>query len=146
LQALRDVKVVAVDKTGTLTKGSPELTDFIGAQEEDESAVLAAIASLENHSEHPIAQAIVTAARGKGLELPQAEQYESLTGLGVAGRIGGEQWHVGADRLMTRLGADLFAFAQPAESLAQEGKTPMYAARGNKVVALLAVADPIKDT
>lgn len=146
LQALRDVKVVAVDKTGTLTKGSPELTDFIGAQEEDESAVLAAIASLENHSEHPIAQAIVTAARGKGLELPQAEQFESLTGLGVAGRIGGEQWHVGADRLMTQLGADLSAFAQQAESLAQEGKTPMYAARGNKVVALLAVADPIKDT
>src|SRR5690606_28740822 len=109
LQALRDVKVVAVDKTGTLTKGSPELTDFIGAQEEDESAVLAAIASLENHSEHPIAQAIVTAARGKGLELPQAEQFESLTGLGVAGRIGGEQWHVGADRLMTQLGADLSA-------------------------------------
>ena len=146
LQALRDVKVVAVDKTGTLTKGAPELTDFVSASGEDEQQVLAAVAALENHSEHPIAQAIVTAAREKGLVLPKAEQFESLTGLGVAARIGQQQWHVGADRLMTQLGADLSAFTQQAETLAQEGKTPMYAERDGRVVALLAVADPIKES
>ncbi len=146
LQALREVSVVAVDKTGTLTKGAPELTDFVSAPGEDAQQVLAAVAALENHSEHPIAQAIVTAAREKGLTLPQAEQFESLTGLGVAARIGEQQWHVGADRLMTQLGADLSAFTQQAEALAQEGKTPMYAERDGRVLALLAVADPIKET
>jgi len=146
LQALREVSVVAVDKTGTLTKGAPELTDFVSAPGEDAQQVLAAVAALENHSEHPIAQAIVTAAREKGLTLPQAEQFESLTGLGVAARIGEQQWHVGADRLMTQLGADLSAFSQQAEALAQEGKTPMYAERDGRVLALLAVADPIKET
>ncbi|WP_341666626.1 heavy metal translocating P-type ATPase [Alcaligenes sp. SDU_A2] len=146
LQALRDVRVVAVDKTGTLTKGAPELTDFVGLPGDDEHTVLAAVAALENHSEHPIAQAIVAAAQEKGLSLPRAEQFESLTGLGVQALIDGVTWHVGADRLMDRLGADLSVFAAQAQTLAQEGKTPMYAARANQVVALLAVADPIKDS
>lgn len=146
LQALRDVRVVAVDKTGTLTKGAPELTDFVGLPGDDERTVLAAVAALENHSEHPIAQAIVAAAQEKGLSLPRAEQFESLTGLGVQALIDGVTWHVGADRLMDRLGADLSVFAAQAQTLAQEGKTPMYAARANQVVALLAVADPIKDS
>ena len=146
LQALRDVKVVAVDKTGTLTKGAPELTDFVCAPGENQDQTLAAIAALENYSEHPIAQAIVNAAKDKQITLPKAEQFESLTGLGVTAHIGSDQWHVGADRLMTQLGADLSAFSEQAQTLAQEGKTPMYAARNQQVIALLAVADPIKET
>nr|WP_321327177.1 heavy metal translocating P-type ATPase [Alcaligenes faecalis] len=146
LQALRDVKVVAVDKTGTLTKGAPELTDFVCAPGENQDQALAAIAALENYSEHPIAQAIVSAAKDKQITLPDAEQFESLTGLGVTAQIGADQWHVGADRLMTQLGADLSAFTERAQTLAQEGKTPMYAARNKQVIALLAVADPIKET
>jgi Cu+-exporting ATPase len=146
LQALRDVKVVAVDKTGTLTKGAPELTDFVCAPGENQDQALAAIAALENYSEHPIAQAIVSAAKDKQITLPDAEQFESLTGLGVTAQIGADQWHVGADRLMTQLGADLSAFTEQAQTLAQEGKTPMYAARNKQVIALLAVADPIKET
>ena len=77
LQALRDVKVVAVDKTGTLTKGAPELTDFVCASGENQDQTLAAIAALENYSEHPIAQAIVSAAKDKHVTLPKAEQFES---------------------------------------------------------------------
>ncbi len=146
LQALRDVKVVAVDKTGTLTKGAPELTDFVCAPGENQDQTLAAIAALENYSEHPIAQAIVNAAKDKKITLPKAEQFESLTGLGVTAHIGSDQWHVGADRLMTQLGADLSAFSEQAQTLAHEGKTPMYAARNQQVIALLAVADPIKET
>ncbi|MGO3843890.1 MAG: heavy metal translocating P-type ATPase [Alcaligenes pakistanensis] len=146
LQALRDVKVVAVDKTGTLTKGAPELTDFVCAPGENQDQTLAAIAALENYSEHPIAQAIVNAAKEKQITLPKAEQFESLTGLGVTAHIGSDQWHVGADRLMAQLGADLSAFSEQAQTLAQEGKTPMYAARNQRVIALLAVADPIKET
>src|SRR5690606_23267599 len=95
---------------------------------------------------HPIAQAIVSAAKEKQITLPKAEQFESLTGLGVTAQIGADQWHVGADRLMTQLGADLSAFTERAQTLAQEGKTPMYAARNKQVIALLAVADPIKET
>ena len=146
LQALRDVKVVAVDKTGTLTKGAPELTDFVCVPGENQEQTLAAIAALENYSEHPIAQAIVNAAKDKQITLPKAEQFESLTGLGVTAHIGSDKWHVGADRLMTQLGADLSAFSEQAQTLAQEGKTPMYAARNQQVIALLAVADPIKET
>src|SRR5690606_17390057 len=118
LQALRDVKVVAVDKTGTLTKGAPELTDFVCAPGENQDQALAAISALENYSEHPIAQAIVSAAKDKQITLPDAEQFESLTGLGVTAQIGADQWHVGADRLMTQLGADLSAFTEQAQTLA----------------------------
>jgi len=146
LQSLQEVRVVAFDKTGTLTEGRPRLTDLSLAPGFDRTAVLAAIAAVEAKSEHPIARALVAAAEAEGLTLPQISDFVSHTGHGVSAQIEGGQIAVGADRFMRSLGLDAGAFAAEATALAEAGKTPLYAALGGKVAAVLAVADPIKET
>lgn len=104
LQSLKDAKVVAVDKTGTLTKGRPELTDLIVASGFERAAVLGKVATVEAKSEHPIAQAIVDAARAEGIALGAIEQFQSITGFGVSARVDGDLVEIGADRYMRDLG------------------------------------------
>lgn len=145
LQALRDVRVVAVDKTGTLTRGRPELTDLIVAEGE-EGEVLALIAGVERGSEHPIARAIVTAAEARGLAAHAPEGFVSVPGYGAQARVAGRTVQVGAARYMTRLGLDASAFAETAARLAEDGKSPLYAAVDGRLAAVLAVADPIKES
>ena len=144
LEALSHVKAVALDKTGTLTRGKPELTDLSLADGFDEGEVRALIAAAEAASEHPVAQAIVRAARSQGLEIAPAERFEALPGFGVEAVVKGRRVHVGADRYMTRLGLDVRRFAEVATRLAGEGKTPLYAAVDGRLAAALAVSDPIK--
>ncbi|KAB2688462.1 heavy metal translocating P-type ATPase [Brucella tritici] len=146
LQLLRDAKVVAVDKTGTLTEGKPALTDLELAEGFIRADVLARIAAVEARSEHPIARAIVEAAERDGLILPTISDFTSITGLGVKATIDGESVDIGADRYMTDLGLDVSHFAGTAERLGNEGKSPLYAAIGGKLAAIVAVADPIKET
>ncbi|WP_337180761.1 heavy metal translocating P-type ATPase [Sphingopyxis granuli] len=146
LQLLRDAAVVAVDKTGTLTEGRPALTDFRVTDGFDRARVLARIAAVEAKSEHPIARAIVDAARAEGLDLPAVVDFESITGFGVKADVEGEAIHIGADRYMRELGLDVAAFAAVAEQMGQEGKSPLYAAIGGRLAAVVAVADPIKPT
>ena len=146
LQRLRDARVVAVDKTGTLTEGRPALTDLVLAPGFERATVLARIAAVEARSEHPIARAIVAAAEAEGLALPAIEDFTSVTGFGVRAQAGGERIEVGADRYLRELGLDPSAFAPTAEALAQEGKSPLYAAIGGRLAAVLAVADPVKAT
>lgn len=146
LQLLKDAKVVALDKTGTLTEGKPALTDLELAPGFERDAVLASIAAIEAKSEHPIARAIVNAAHGQGLALPHIANFQSVTGFGVGADIGGERVEVGADRYMQELGLDVGIFAGPAARLGEEGKSPLYAAIGGKLAAIIAVADPIKKT
>ena len=146
LQALSDVRVIAFDKTGTLTEGAPRLTDLDVAEGFDRAEVLARIAAVEAKSEHPIARAIVAAAEREGLALPEVSGFESLTGMGVRASVGGAPIEIGADRYMARLGHDLRAFAQTAERLSGEGKSPLYAAIDGRLAAIIAVADPIKET
>ena len=146
LQSLRDAKVVAVDKTGTLTEGKPALTDLVLAPGFERAAVLAVVAAVESQSEHPIAQAIVAAAKADGLPLAPLSQFESVTGYGVRARVGADQVAVGADRLMAKIGADVAVFADDTARLASEGKTPLYAAINGQLAAMLAVADPVKPT
>ncbi|WP_274626363.1 heavy metal translocating P-type ATPase [Arvimicrobium flavum] len=146
LQLLKDAKVVAVDKTGTLTEGRPALTDLELAAGFDRAGVLARVAAVEARSEHPIARAIVEAAEADGLDLPAIDSFESVTGFGVAATIGGERIEIGADRYMTALGLDVAQFAETAARLGDEGKSPLYAAIGGKLAAIIAVADPIKET
>ncbi|MGO5000105.1 heavy metal translocating P-type ATPase [Oceanisphaera sp. W20_SRM_FM3] len=145
LQTLRETKVVALDKTGTLTKGQPELTDLQLLPGVEEDAALALIAAVEQHSEHPIAEAIVAAAKARGLTLLMPEDFQSLSGLGVAAKVNGQTIEVGADRYLTQLGYDLAAFGDTAQQLAKEGKSPLYAAIDGKLAAIIAVADPIKE-
>ena len=146
LQTLRDVDVVALDKTGTLTKGKPELTDFVTVKDFDRNDVLQLVASLEAKSEHPIAEAIVDAAKAKGVVLVDVLDFEAAPGYGVSGRIDGRAVLVGADRSMTRSGIDVSSFSQTAAELGDAGKSPLYAAIDGKLAAIIAVSDPIKET
>ncbi len=146
LQQFAETRVVAFDKTGTLTLGKPALTDLITAEGWERADVLAHIAAVEGHSEHPIAQALVAAAQAESLSLPKVEQFQAETGSGVWGVAGGRRVHIGADRYMRKLGIDAQRFSDDARRLADEGKTPIYAAVDGRLAAMLAVADPIKPT
>ncbi|WP_285316030.1 heavy metal translocating P-type ATPase [Providencia rettgeri] len=146
LQALRDVTVVALDKTGTLTKGRPELTDLIPADGFEYDEVLSLVAAIETRSEHPIAEAIVNAANEKGLPLAAIEKFEAIPGFGISAKVGSHAVSVGADRFMKQLGLDVSHFQQSAQRLGEQGKSPLYAAIDGRLAAIIAVADPIKET
>ncbi len=151
LQLLKDAKVVAVDKTGTLTAGRPALTDLDIAPGFEHGQVLGAIAAVEAKSEHPIARAIVEAAQAQNIALPQVSVFKSVTGFGVRAQVHAANGQavrveIGADRFMQKLGLDVAAFASSAERLGHEGKTPLYAALDGQLAAIVAVADPIKET
>lgn len=144
LQSLKEIGVVALDKTGTLTKGRPTLTDFATASGFVENDVLRLVASVEGSSEHPIAQAIVEDAKRRGLVLAPAESFEAIPGFGASAVVEGQKVDVGADRYMTRLGHAVTEFAETANRLGSEGKSPLYAAVNGRLAAIIAVADPIK--
>lgn len=146
LQLLKDAKVVAVDKTGTLTEGRPALTDLHVAEGFNRARVLATVAAVESRSEHPIARAIVDAATNEGIEVPPLDDFESITGMGVRARVNGTRVEVGADRYMRELDLDVSVFAATASQLGTEGKSPLYAAIDGRLAAIIAVADPIKAT
>ena len=144
LQRLSDIRVVAVDKTGTLTEGHPALTDLDIATGFERNDVLALIAAVENRSEHPIARAIVRAAVEEGLSLPEVCDFESVTGFGVRAMVAGRRVEVGADRYMREISIDVGEFARSAERLGRDGKSPLYAAIDGVLAGIVAVSDPIK--
>ncbi|MDB5525171.1 MAG: copper-translocating P-type ATPase [Rhizobium sp.] len=146
LQSLRDVDVVALDKTGTLTKGRPELTDFDVAEGFAKIEVLRLVASVEAHSEHPIAQAIVAGAKELGVIPVAVSGFDAKPGFGVSGIVEGRRVLIGADRAMTAAGIDVSGFADRAEELGRLGRSPLYAAVDGRLAAVIAVADPIKDS
>ncbi|GMA14689.1 copper-translocating P-type ATPase [Deinococcus metallilatus] len=145
LEGLQDVQVVAVDKTGTLTKGKPELTDLVTAPGFDRISVLKLVAASEEQSEHPIARAIVEGARREGIATVKPESFEAVPGYGLEARVDGHLVQVGADRYMVKLGLNADLFAGQAERLGDEGKSPLYAAIDGQLAAIIAVADPIKE-
>ena len=146
LQTLRDADVIAVDKTGTLTLGKPTLVHFTTTEGFDQDEVLRLVASLESRSEHPIAEAIVEAAKHGGLTLADAAGFEATPGFGVAATVDGRKVEAGADRFMVKLGYDIAKFADDADRLGREGQSPLYAAVDGRLAAIIAVADPIKPT
>ncbi len=144
LQALQSVDAIAFDKTGTLTEGRPQLTDLVLADGFEHEDVLRLIASVEQRSEHPIAQAIVEAATDEGLTLSEPKYFSSETGFGVSAVIGGRSIDIGADRYMARLNLPIGEFEAQADQLGSLGKTPLYAAIDGRIAAMIAVSDPIK--
>ncbi|MGE8683172.1 MAG: heavy metal translocating P-type ATPase [Acinetobacter sp.] len=146
LQQLKSTQVVAVDKTGTLTEGKPKLTDFDVTQGFDKDRVFQILASVESKSEHPIAYAIVQAAQNKKIELLEVEQFDSVTGAGIQAVVNGQHIYIGADHLMQKLGLETSVFAEYVQNMGNEGKTPLYISIDQKLAAIVAVADPIKDT
>lgn len=144
LQKLADCKVVAFDKTGTLTEGHPKLTLFETTEGFGRDDTLARVAAIEAKSEHPIAQAINSAALDKGLSLPDVAAFESITGHGVSARIGDSAILIGAQRLMTRESIDTAPLAQDADRAARAGQTPLFVAIDGTLAAVVAVSDPAR--
>lgn len=144
LQSLAEVKTIAFDKTGTLTLGQPQLTDFMVASGFEKNAVLALVAAAEQHSEHPIATALVSAAAAEKVTLGTLESFEALAGYGLKAQVSGNELYIGADRLFEKLGIDLTVFSSRAQQLASEGKTPIYVSVNNQMAAVMALADTIK--
>lgn len=144
LQALSDIGVVALDKTGTITEGRPELTDLILADGFDQATVLGLVASVEARSEHPIAEALVRGARNENIALSPLDDFTSITGYGVRAQVNGHTVLVGADRLLTRENVDLEGFTKTESELAAKGRTALFAAIDGKVAAVIGVADPVK--
>ena len=145
VEKLREVDTLVVDKTGTLTLGRPQLTDVIVVGISENEAI-ALIASLERASEHPLAQAIVKGAEDQGAALQPVAQFESVTGAGVRGTVTGRSIAVGSRRFMESFGDVPPALGDKAEALRAQGKTAMFAAVDGKAAAVIAVADPIKET
>lgn len=144
LQSLRSAGVVALDKTGTLTLGRPALTDLKVAGNMDRARVLSLVASAEAGSEHPVAEAIVEAAQKEKLLVSRAENFNALAGFGIEAKVEGHHIHVGADRLMEKIGLDVSPHAALVQEWANQAKTPLYAAIDGTLAAIIAVADPVK--
>jgi Cu+-exporting ATPase len=173
LQRAGDVTTVVLDKTGTVTEGRPTVTDLVLAEawgpppDSEDTArtgsghhrsdaagtlpspadqLLRLVASLESSSEHPLADAVVRYARGRGLDLSTAESFESLTGRGVLGTVDGHAVVAGNEALMDGWSVDATPLRSAAERLASQGRTPMYVAVDGGLAGIVAVADPVKPT
>jgi Cu+-exporting ATPase len=144
LQALSEVEVIALDKTGTVTEGRPTLTELVVTEGFERDHVLGLIAAVEAQSEHPIAEAIVRSASNEGVEIPSVSGFRSITGYGVAATANGVEVMVGADRYMTGEGIDIGPLAETEQDLAARGRTALYAAVDGNLAAVIAVADPVK--
>jgi len=146
IENLCKVDTLIVDKTGTLTEGKPAFERAIGANGFSEDEVLRLAASLDQGSEHPLAAAIVTAARDRKLNLEKAAQFDSASGIGVKGVVGGKPLAIGNATLMQQLGIDVAPLASQAEELRGEGASVMHLSVDGKLAGLLAVSDPVKAT
>ena len=144
LEILEKVDTLLVDKTGTLTEGRPRLTTVGASPEAKEADVLHLAASLERGSEHPLAAAIVAGAEARGVPIGPAEDFASVTGKGVTGRVDGRTVALGNRRLMDDLGVALGEIGERADALRRDGQTVMFLAADGRALGLIGVADPIK--
>lgn len=144
LETLQKVDTLVLDKTGTLTQGKPELMSVVAVNDESEDRVVRLVASLERNSEHPVAAAIVRAAESNRIIFIPAEEFRSVTGRGVVGRVGGHQVAAGNEELLKELGIEAGDLKKKAEDLRKAGQTVIFAAMDGRAVGLLGVADPVK--
>ncbi|QEL63932.1 copper-transporting ATPase [Oryzomicrobium terrae] len=146
IERLRDIDTLIVDKTGTLTEGRPAFQTAIPVPGIDRDEVLRLAASLDQGSEHPLADAIVRAARGQGLALDKVEGFESATGIGVRGVVAGKRLALGNGALMAQDGVVVESLRDEAETLRRSGASVMHLAADGVLMGLLAVADPVKSS
>ncbi len=146
LERLEKVDTIVVDKTGTLTEGKPKVTSIRAEPGFEEAEVLRLAASLEAASEHPLAAAVVDAAKARGIALAPAADFESTTGKGVMGRVDGRTVALGSTRFLTELGADVAGVQAQADRARSEGATVIFGAIDGKAAGVIAIADPIKAT
>ncbi|MFL0802737.1 MAG: heavy metal translocating P-type ATPase [Agarilytica sp.] len=145
IQTLKDIKVVVLDKTGTITAGKPSLTDVVPTAAFTAGDLLLATAAVEAGSEHPLAQAIVQGAKVQNLAIPKVEHFKSITARGVEGVVNGQLVHVGSRRLLNEQGVDLGEMEETLTALEVQGKTAMLVAIDKQAAGVVAVADTIKD-
>ncbi|MDN3564454.1 heavy metal translocating P-type ATPase [Paeniroseomonas aquatica] len=146
LEHMEKVDTLVVDKTGTLTEGKPKVVAVVPAPGLTEDEVLPLAASLERSSEHPLAAAIVAAAKERGMTFEEPADFASVTGKGVTGTVGGRRVALGNARLMQELGVDLGTLAAKADELRREGGTALFLAVDGGPGGVIAVADPVKQT
>jgi len=146
LEVLEKIDTLVVDKTGTLTEGKPRLVQMETMEGGDEADLLRLAAALERGSEHPLAEAIVSGAKERGVESAPAQDFNSVTGKGVSGKVDGRSAQLGNRKLMEDAGVDVDALAARAEEMRGEGQTVMFLAADGKLIGLLGVADPIKES
>jgi Cu+-exporting ATPase len=146
IEKLREVDTLIVDKTGTLTEGKPAFERAVAAPGFNEDEVLRLAASLDQGSEHPLADAIVRSARARKLVLDKPETFESASGIGVSGTVKGRRIGIGNTSLMTQLGVDTRSLQTDAEAMRGEGASVMHLAVDGELAGLLAVSDPIKSS
>ena len=144
LETAHKLNTVVLDKTGTITKGEPELTDVVPSDGYKENDFLKIVASAEKSSEHPLAAAIVRGAQERNLVFEKAENFNALEGRGIEARVAGKDLLLGNLRLMSERKIELNGAGKTVEKLASEGKTPMFAAVDGKFAGIVAVADTIK--
>ena len=144
LETTHKINTIIFDKTGTITEGKPTVTDIITTGTMDSDSLLQITASAEKGSEHPLGDAIVKSAEDKGLELYPIEHFESITGQGINATIQGKQLLIGNIRLMQEMNIAVEAVLKDADTLAAQGKTPMYIALDSKLAGIIAVADVVK--
>jgi Cu+-exporting ATPase len=146
LEVLEKVDKVVVDKTGTLTEGHPRLMSIVPAPGVDEAELIRLAAGLERGSEHPLAAAIVAGAEGRGLTVPEAKAFRSVTGKGVTGEVEGRAVSVGTARFLEESGIDQADLPARAEELRGDGQTVVFVGVDGRAAGLLGVADPVKES
>ena len=139
MQVMQDIRTIVFDKTGTITKGAPEVTDVVGDD------VLQIAASVESGSEHPLGKALVDKAEEKGIALKDIDNFAAVSGKGVTAEIDGKKVFVGNKKLMEDYNIDISEFSNVSDTLESEGKTSMMVAVGTKVIGVVALADTLKD-
>ncbi|ESR23974.1 heavy metal translocating P-type ATPase [Lutibaculum baratangense] len=146
LERMEKVDVLVVDKTGTLTEGKPRVTEVLPGEGFTQDEVLRLSASLEQASEHPLAAAIVAAAREKEIALAPVEEFDSPTGKGVVGKVEGRDVALGSSRYLRELGVDVGSLEAQADELRADGATAIFAAIDGRLAGIVAIADPVKET
>ncbi len=145
LETAHSVDTVVLDKTGTVTEGKPRVTDVL-CGDSSEKELLSVAASLESRSSHPLAEPILQEACREGADIREVQEYRMIPGQGIAGKLDGQDCYAGNRRLMQALGISAENFLSEEERLADEGKTPLYFALGNRLLGLIAAADVVKPT
>lgn len=146
LETLHKVETVVMDKTGTITKGKPEVTDFILINESEKQVLLGHMASLEKLSEHPLAEAIINYCEENKAKYTNVSEYETISGQGVSGLIENDKYLIGNEKLLSENSVSIETLKDVAEKLAKSAKTPLFVAKNGKLVAIVAVADVVKET
>ena len=146
LETMEKVDTLVVDKTGTLTEGKPVLAEIVALEEYERQRLLSLAATLEQASEHPLAEAIVNSAKNQNLPMHKIEEFDSITGQGISGKIGKDQIDFGNQQLMVANNIDVAELSDRAEALRKKGHTVMYIAINKNLSGLISVTDPIKST